>query len=241
MDAIIRPAPYDTIFIHGAGGANLLWEDVLGSLSGDGKAFAVNLPGHPTGEITCRSVDEYAEAVLDFILDRGLKPAVCGHSMGGAVALTLALNHPEAVAALVLVDTGAKLGVLPEILSGLEKEPLKVIESRVTPLSFYALSLEMARKARAALSLSNPQIFLSDYLACRAFDVRERLPSISTKTLILCGENDQMTPPKWSHYLNARIAPSRVFFVRESGHMLPLEKPDLCGRLFQDFLAELNR
>jgi len=237
----MHPAPCDTVFIHGAGGTNLLWDGLFHSLSGDGVAFAVNLPGHPAGGITCTTVDEYAEAVLDFILDRRITPAVCGHSMGGAVALTLALNHPEVVTALVLVGTGAKLGVLPEILSGLENEPLKVIESTITPLSFYALSLEMARRARSALSLSNPRVFLNDYLACREFDLRERLSSVSTKALILCGEDDRMTPPKWSHYLNAHIPSSRAFFVRESGHMLPLEKSDLSGRLIQDFLSELNR
>jgi pimeloyl-ACP methyl ester carboxylesterase len=241
LDTMTRPAPYDAVFIHGAGGTNLLWDGLFKSLAGDRTAFAVNLPGHPVGEITCTSIDDYAEAVLGFILDRGLRPAVCGHSMGGAVALTLALKHPDAVSALVLIGTGAKLGVLPEILSGLENEPLETVEARITPLSFYTLGLDVARKARSALSLSNPRIFLNDYLACGEFDLRGRLTSLSTNTLILCGENDQMTPPRWSHYLNDHIAPSRAFFVRESGHMLPLEKPDLSGRLIQDFLSELNR
>ena len=51
-----------------------------------------------------------------------------------------------------------------------------------------------------------------------------------------------MTPPKWSHFLNANIASTRkLFFVKEAGHMLPLEKPDVCGRLIQEFLLELNR
>jgi len=238
---VVHSAPHDIVFVHGAGGTNLLWGDLLPSLAGEKSAFAVNLPGHPAGEIACRSIDEYAEAVLGFIHEKGLRPAVCGHSMGGAVALALALNHPDAVSALVLVDTGAKLGVFPDILAELGKEPLRAIEDRITPLSFYTVDLELARRARSALSLSNPQVFLNDYLACAAFDVRERLSSVSATTLILCGESDRMTPPRWSHYLNANLMFSRIFLVRESGHMLPLEKPNLCGRLIQDFLVELNR
>lgn len=240
LDATITSAPVDTIFIHGAGQNSALWNDVSRVLSGSGRAIAVNLPGHPAGAITCRSMGEYAEAVVGFIQDEGLKPAICGHSMGGAVALALSIDHPELISALILVGTGAKLNVLPEILNGLESSPLNVIERTITPLSFYRLDLNTARKARIALSLSNPAVFLNDYLACRKFDVRERLSSVLAKTLIICGENDAMTPPKWSHYLHANLLLSQgVFFIREAGHMVPLEKPELCGRLIQDFLARL--
>jgi pimeloyl-ACP methyl ester carboxylesterase len=106
-DASTHSAPHDTVFIHGAGGNNVLWSDTLQALSGDRTALAVNLPGHPTGQITCRSVDDYAEAIFGLITTRKLKPAICGHSMGGAIALTLALNHPEVVSGLILVGTGA--------------------------------------------------------------------------------------------------------------------------------------
>ena len=219
-----------------------MWSDVSQSLTGSARAFAVNLPGHPAGNITCTSVDEYAESVLGLIQENGFRPAICGHSMGGAVALALAINHPEIASALILVGTGAKLNVLPEILVGLESQPLRVIERTITPLSFYKLDIDTARRARGALSLSNPAVFLNDYLACRTFDVRERLSSILQKTLIICGENDVMTPPRWSHYLRTNIPLSQgVFFIRESGHMVPLEKGELCGRLIQDFLVGLSR
>ena len=175
LDCVTHPAPSDAVFIHGAGGNHKLWSETLRFLSGDGTAFAVNLPGHPSGEISCRSVDEYAEAVFGFIAERGFRPAVCGTSMGGAIALTLALHHPESISALILMGTGAKLGVMPEVLLGLEEEPLRTIEKTITPLSFHSLNLDVARRAREALSLSNPRVFLNDYLACAVFDVRESL------------------------------------------------------------------
>ena len=232
-----HPAPSDCVFVHGAGGNNLLWTRTMSFLSGTGTASAVNLPGHPSGEIACKSVSEYAEAVHSFIVERGLRrPAVCGHSMGGAIALTLALDHPEDLGALVLVDTGAKLGVSRELIEGLRREPLRAIEKMITPWSFHSLSLDSARESRTALSISNLPVFLNDYLACDGFDVRKRLPEIVARTMVVCGESDQMTFPKASHLMRANISSSTAFFIRGAGHMVPLEKPQLLAQLIQSFL-----
>lgn len=235
-----HPAPRDSVFIHGAGETGILWRRTLGSLYGTGTAIALNLPGHPTGDATSRSIEEYAAAAHE-AMGALHRPVICGHSMGGAIALTLALEHPAAIGGLILVGTGAKLGVIPEITDGLRDNPLRVIERTITPMSFYELNLAIGREARASLALSNPGIFLNDYLACTRFDLRDRLHEISARTLIVCGENDRMTPPRWSHHLSANIPSSTAFFIREAGHMLPLEKPAALGRLIQDFLSGLSR
>ena len=226
------------IFVHGAGGNSLLWKRMLNYLSGPSFALAADLPGHPTGEITCKTVGEYAEAVFEFIADREIdRPVVCGHSMGGAIALSLALAHPKELGGLILVSTGAKLGVDPAILDGLRGQPLRAVEKLITPRSFNSLDLSLGREARASLSVSNLEVFLNDYLACQNFDVRADLQRIDTKTLIVCGDKDKMTPPKWSHYLKANISGSELYFVKDSGHMLPLEKPGALAGVVQAFLA----
>jgi pimeloyl-ACP methyl ester carboxylesterase len=238
---ISHEAPYPTVFIHGAGGNSLLWKRTLQYLSGEMEALAVDLPGHPAGEITCKTVRDYAKVVFEFIVDRGIeKPVVCGHSMGGAVALTLALEHHDELAGMVLASTGAKLGVDPAILDGLLGQPLKAVEQLITPRSFYSLNLSLGREARASLSVSNLDVFLNDYLACQDFDVRADLRRISTRTIIVCGDKDRMTPPKWSHYLNANITNSELRFVKDSGHMLPLEKPEALAGVVQSFLATIT-
>jgi pimeloyl-ACP methyl ester carboxylesterase len=242
LDFASHGAPHDVVLVHGAGGNNLLWKRTMQGLSGTAKAIAVNLPGHPAGDITCRSVSDYVEALHRFINESDLvKPAIGGHSMGGAVALSLCLSHPEDVGALVLVSTGAKLGVDPTILDGLRSEPMRTIENSITPRSFNLLDLGLAREARTALSIANLPVFLNDYLACDGFDIRGRLEKIAAKTGIFCGDKDRMTPPRWSHYLGAHISDSEVYFVKDSGHMLPLEKPEALGRLLQSFLRSLTR
>jgi pimeloyl-ACP methyl ester carboxylesterase len=239
---ISHEAPHPAVFVHGAGGNSLLWKRTLQYLSGESVAFAVDLPGHPSGEITCKTVGDYAEAVFEFIAERGIeRPVVCGHSMGGAVALTLALVHPDELGGLALASTGAKLGVDPTILEGLRGKPLRAVEQLITPRSFYSLDLSLGREARASLSVSNLDVFLNDYLACQSFDVRDDLRRIDARTLIVCGDKDMMTPPKWSHYLNANIPGSELYFVKDSGHMLPLEKPETLAGVVQSFLGGITR
>jgi pimeloyl-ACP methyl ester carboxylesterase len=236
------PSPHDAIFIHGAGCTGLLWKQSLQFLSGPSKALAVDLPGHPAGEITCRSVGDYAESLRAFMAESGVRsPVLCGHSMGGAVALAVALGHPESVGGLILVSTGAKLGVDEKILGGLKDAPLKTIAEVISPWSFLSADVAAGKEARESLSLSNLPVFLNDYLACKGFDVRQDLGRITTKTLVVCGDRDRMTPPKWSHFLASGIAGSELSFVKDSGHMLPLEKPEPLGRVVQSFLSALSR
>ena len=241
LESDTHEAPHDTVFVHGAGGNSLLWRRTLQYLSGGAHGYAVNLPGHPSGDITCKSVDDYAEALHRFIAERGLRrPAVCGHSMGGAIALDLAVSHPEDLGALILVSTGAKLGVNQQILDGLREQPMGTIEKVITPWSFNSIDLGLGREARTALSISNLPVFLNDYLACQGFDVRSQLPGIEAKTLIVCGDRDRMTPPKWSEYLNANIPGSELRVIAESGPMLPLEKPRALAQVLQSFLSGLS-
>lgn len=239
MEYIEGRAGKDIIFIHGAGLSANEWLDVIGMLSGDSKAYVLNLPGHPVGELTCRTVEQYAKEVERFISERRGKKVLCGHSMGGAIALRVALSQPESVSGLLLVSTAARLPVSRRILEGLKEEPLRTIEDLITPLSFYKANERLTRKAREVLSLKNMAVFLNDFLACDAFDVTGELKYLSVKTMIVCGEQDRMTPVSLSHFLKQNIADSKLFIVRNSGHMLPLEKPSVLSELISSFLMEV--
>ncbi len=242
LTATSGSAARDTVFIHGAGGNGAFWKRTLAHMSGAARALAVDLPGHPSGEISCKTIADYSEAVRAYIEEARLaKPVVCGHSMGSAIALRLVIDHPDAVGGLILVGAGAKMGVDPAIVEGLRSEPMRTIEKVITPMSYFKIDLGMGREARAALSFANLPVFLNDYLACDGFDVRNRLREVTVKTLIVCGDDDRMTPPKWSRYLNENISSSTLEFVAGAGHMAPLEKPEEVARLIQAFLGGLSR
>ena len=114
------------LFVHGAGGDADIWENQVAYFNGRHPAYRIELPGHGLssgdGE---EEIPAYAKWVQRLI-EEGLPRhpwVLVGHSMGGAVALQLALDHPSSLNAVVLVGTGAKLGVLPVILKLLENDP----------------------------------------------------------------------------------------------------------------------
>jgi pimeloyl-ACP methyl ester carboxylesterase len=105
------------VLVHGAGGTHRHWPEELRALPGR-RVLALDLPGHggsPGPSLS--SIGAYARSVLAALDALEIPSAVlAGHSMGGAIALTLALEAPSRVAGLALVATGAKLRVSKFVL-----------------------------------------------------------------------------------------------------------------------------
>ena len=107
------------VLIHGAGGSHLHWGVAVRTLP-EGDVYALDLPGHGRSAGSGRTtVAQYASWVIRLLDALGIERAVmAGHSMGGAIAQTAALEFPEGVRGLVLVGTGSRLRVVPSILEG---------------------------------------------------------------------------------------------------------------------------
>jgi len=106
------------VIIHGAGGTHLYWPPEIRRLSGY-RVYALDLPGHGKSDASRgrQTIADYAGCVLEWLDAIGLNRAVfVGHSMGSAIALTLAIHHPQQVLGLGLVGAGARLRVHPDIL-----------------------------------------------------------------------------------------------------------------------------
>jgi pimeloyl-ACP methyl ester carboxylesterase len=80
----------------------------------------------------------------------------------------------------------------------------------------------------------------SDFHACNSFDLMDQLGEIHTSTLVVCGEEDLMTPVKYSQYLADSIKGANLFLVPNAGHMVMLEKPDEVAERIKEFVQTLS-
>jgi pimeloyl-ACP methyl ester carboxylesterase len=230
------------ILVHGAGGSFLSWHPHLRRLA-DETVYTLDLPGHgESGGAGKNSIGEYAGDVLAFIEENQIqKPVLVGHSMGSAIALTLALDFSEKLSGLALFGAGAKLRVSPLILEK-AKDP-KTFPEAVALVNEYSFSpdapKDLLRLSNENMLKTNPQTLLGDFLACDSFDVMDRAASIRLPTLILCGTLDVMTQPKFSKFLAEQISGARLHLIEKAGHMSALEQPEVVAGLLKDFLDGL--
>lgn len=226
--------------VHGAGGGAWIWKDIRGELYEDADVLAVELPGHcsSTGE-GGTSVEFYREVVREAARQLDLKkPVVMGHSMGGAIAMSWALEYPDEVGGLVLISTGAKLRVNPLVFDAL-KNDLRAYLVLMAGVAFNPkVDPEIVELASEWMAKVKPDVIAGDFKACDSFDVMDKISQISLPTLILCGSEDKLTPVKYSEYLAQKIKGARLKIFSGAGHMLPLERPENVADYIRRFITK---
>lgn len=219
-----------SVFIHGALGSSLSWIYQLREAERIGvRALALDLPGHGGSEdlgLEQVRIEDYASVVRGFIQALGLeRPLVVGHSMGGAVALSLAIDHPDLVGALVLANTGARLRVAREIIEGLERDYEGAVVGTIAPLAFApGAPRQLVEESIKEMLRVPKRVALRNFKACSLFDVRGRLSEVRAPALIVAGSEDRLTPVKWAAYLHEGIAGSELRVIEGAGHAAMLER-----------------
>lgn len=218
------------LLLHGAGGTHLTWPPELRRLPGT-RAYAIDLPGHGrSGGRGRDTIAAYAETAAAFLQALGYdKAIIIGHSMGGAIALTLALDW-NCASGLVLIATGARLRVAPAILETARDNPRAAIDLLTRLVWSPGADPALVAHGRQTL-LSTAGALWGDFLACDRFDMRARLSEIRVPTLVIVGSADQMTPVQHAHFLASHIAGARLQVIAGAGHMVILEKPAEVARL----------
>ena len=227
------------IFVHGSGGCRDIWRyqtDYFAS------SHAVNLPGHPHGEIL-ESVEGCVDWLRKYIKGRGFRNVVlAGHSFGGAIALMYALRYPEELKGIVIIGSGARLRVhstfltpCEEAMKGNLQKWYELVEEmyRSTPEDY---KREVVEKQKTI----GPAVMLNDFLCCDKFDIMNRVHEIKLPALVICGELDVMTPVKYANYLGDKMANSKVVIVPQAGHFVLAEKPEVVNKAIEDFLTGIS-
>ena len=229
------------LYLHGAGSNGHFSHKMLDLLSAKHSPFSLDYPGHgrSSGTESLKSVTAYSELVYGFWKKLGLRPAyLIGHSMGGAVSMDLALRHPDMVEGLILTCTAAKFNITDErtnvwkqVMQGRAGQPFtKDSCSPATPMN-------IVQEGWMEQIQTDPRVRYFDLVACQQVDLTAKIGEIDKPTLILAGQDDQSTPVAQSEFLREHIPGAKLVVIPQSGHWLPIEKPQEACEAITAFLG----
>ncbi len=220
------------VLLHSAGATPEIWERVHAHLAGV-PVLTPALPGRGGAGPPADEVAAHAGAVLEAMDAAGIeRAAIGGHSLGGAVALWLAIHSPARVAGLGIMNAGARMRVNPQMIEALPDGLAPILELVATS-NFPAGSPSawIEERARSYEAVGGDTL-LADLRSCDRFDVLDRLWEIRCRTQVLAGSEDELTPARYARLMAERISAARYIEYPGAGHMLPIERPaEVAGEL----------
>lgn len=258
------------VMIHGlAGQLRNFAKAMVDDLARDYRVIRIDRPGSgysPRAASTPARLRVQAETVAELIrilrLDR---PLIVGHSLGGALALSIALNHPDVAGGLALITPLTQVQAIedvPEVFKGL------VIRSpalRRAVAWTVATPLGMARAEQALREVFAPEPVPADFgteggglLAMRPNNfyasssdlvelegelegMVERYPTLQVPVSILYAESDNLLDPKLHGERTAGEIPGATIELTEGGHMLPYTRPEVTAAFVRRAAARLEQ
>jgi pimeloyl-ACP methyl ester carboxylesterase len=251
----VGPGPV-LVLLHGFPLDRSMWEFQLAEVGSIYRVIAPDLRGSgstaaPDGVYT---VDLMADDVIDTLdaLELDDPVVIGGLSMGGYVALSLALRYPDRLRGLILMNTRATADapatakVREDLARELEAtgKPDPVVDSMLPKLfapSTYMNHPELVERVGERALRSNPRGLANTLrgLAVRP-DRSSELARISVPTLVMTGADDQMIPAADSFAMADRIPGSQLVMIPEAGHLAPLENKTVANGAMLEFLRELG-
>lgn len=240
------------VLLHGWGAFKELWWSTMGALAPDYRCFALDMPGHGRSTLGgCRSLSDVAQRVADFCADTGLDRVVLvGHSMGGSVAAELALERPDLVERLALVDPAIDAYKLPPYV--------RIYLAERYGWAAFRFSLEMARRfspigqrvphlhgggwllpwlrRSSYLSRHEPQGIRRLLKALVEARLGPRLAGLKQPTLILTGQFDGLVPPGHSRMIAGAIPGAQFAIIPGALHNPMDERPAAFEAVLRAFL-----
>jgi len=234
----LDPGKTTLVFIHGAGGSGAFWSAQVQGLAERANTVAVDLPGHGQSEGSGHDqVADYARVLMNFISAiEAPKPIPCGISLGGAITQQLLLDYPEFFKGGILINTGSRLRVAPEIFQAIGTDFNGYVDMIAKLAVSNATDPDRVKRFREDTARCKPEVLVKDFQACDRFDVMERLGSISSPVLVVTAEDDQVTPPKYGDFMEKTLAKASRIHIKEAGHIVAMDKPDEVNKAILEFL-----
>ncbi len=227
-----------------------LWDGVVARLTATSEApriLRVDLPGHGASPVArdTLTVSDLAAGVLRLVDELGGGAFhVAGDSLGGAVALELAIASPERVLSLAMFCSGAKIGS-PESwaqraaqvrASGTSSVVAGSAERWFAPGYLDAHPDGPGPRALSTLMEVDDESYARCCEALGAFDRSQALAQVHAPALIVAGGHDPVCTPASMHELAASLPDARFVELPDAGHLAPLEDPDATAALLADHL-----
>ena len=239
------------LFIMGLGSTHEGWKKQIEFFRDKNKVIVFDNRGcgksdKPIFPYPIKTMADDSIGLLDFLkID---KAHIVGVSLGGMIAQEIAINYPERVLKVVIVNTYAKKeGELAEFIDSNMPEDFSVYLSKEKAIDFMVrLSLnedfinknpEVIKAIKASNLESFSTIgFANQYFATKKHDTMDRLHLIKAPTLIMSGENDRLVPSKYTEFLHEKIPGSKFEMIKGGSHAMNWENPKEFNEVLAKFL-----
>ncbi|MFD7227231.1 alpha/beta fold hydrolase [Streptomyces sp. NPDC059881] len=223
--------------LHGIGSSSAAFAPLLAELGRYARVVAWDAPGYarsadPEAPLT---LDGFADAAAGVIRERGGSAHVLGVSWGGVIALRLAVRHPELVASLIIADSSPGSGTDPAKAAAMRARagelaslgPRAFAELRAPRLVSAGAPAELVRRVTDTMAGA---VRLPGYgyaaESMAATDLRDELPSVTAPTLVLCGDQDEVTGVEASQAIAGAVHRTAYVIVKDAGHLANQEQPE---------------
>jgi pimeloyl-ACP methyl ester carboxylesterase len=262
LDAGPRDA-LPVVALHGLGATNASLLPTIWDLAADHRVLAPDLPGHGATAAPRAAYDArfFARWLADYLDAVGVDRAVLlGNSLGGRVALEVAMLQPDRVRGVVLLAPAVafrrlrqfvpavrlarpELAALPlPMTRGMARLTIRRMfarPERLTPQSYDAAAGEFVRvyqraAYRVAFFSSLRQIYLDDAFGDSGF--WRRLPSLAAPALFLWGDRDRLVPASFERHVSTAVPHSQSVVLHDCGHVPQFEHPHRTAELVRSFI-----
>jgi pimeloyl-ACP methyl ester carboxylesterase len=245
------------LLLHGWLGSWALWRDTIEVLGRDFRTYALDFFGfgesgvvadRQTRRTSAYTVPIYVEMVHQFMDRMGIvKAPLIGHSMGGTVSLSMAINHPDKVVKVGVIGSpidGNSLNFLLK-LSGNPKMAafFWLFEGRGLRVFLRGYSYFMARDGRAMSRMINKDVsmismesFFQSIGTLRQTNLRPELGRVCVPTLGMYGQRDIIVRSSENQTLKAGVPHAQIEWFPDAGHFIMMDSPDRFINTLRTFL-----